>query len=113
MHVLALLEYLDKFTEPGDYHLVEDTNPIKPSKIGQGLIKDLGYDPLGNEKFEQLKLFMKDRADRFHVDKYFNDFFGWDTECKHEMKSYFFFWGGVVSGMACGSQNNCPNPRKI
>ncbi|KAK2557359.1 Rhamnosyl O-methyltransferase [Acropora cervicornis] len=75
--VVGLLEYLDKFMEPGDYHLVEDTNPIKASKIGQGL----GYDPLGNETLEQLKLFMKDRADRYHGDQYFNDFFGYVT-CK-------------------------------
>ena len=74
--MVGLLEYLDKFMEPGDHFLVEDTNPIKPSKIGQGLIKDLGYDPLGNEKLDLLKLFMKDRADRYHVDQYYNDFFG-------------------------------------
>ena len=76
VNVVGLLEYLDKFTEPGDYLLVEDTNPIKPTYIGQGLVKELGYDPLGNEKLEQVKMFMKDRADRYLVDQYYNDFFG-------------------------------------
>ena len=74
--MVGVLDYLDKFMESGDYLLVEDTNPIKPTKLGQGLIKNLGYDPLGNEKLEQVKMFMKDRADRYLVDQYYNDFFG-------------------------------------
>ena len=74
--MVGVLEHFDKFTEPGDYILVEDTNPIKPSKIGQGLIKEFGYDRLGPIKLDQLKLFMKDRAERYLVDQHYTDFFG-------------------------------------
>ena len=76
VNVVGLLEYFDEFMEPGDYLLVEDTNPIKPTKLGQGLIKNLGYDPLGNEKLEQVTMFMKDRSHCYLVDQYYNDFFG-------------------------------------
>ncbi|XP_015756220.1 PREDICTED: rhamnosyl O-methyltransferase-like [Acropora digitifera] len=79
VNVVGVLEYLDKFMESGDYLLVEDTNPIKPTYIGQGLVKELGYDPLGNEKLEQVKMFMKDRSDRYLVDQYYNDFFGYNV----------------------------------
>ena len=56
VNVVGVLEYLDKFMESGDYLFIEDTNPIKPTKLGRGLIKNLGYDPLGNEKLEQVKI---------------------------------------------------------
>lgn len=79
VNVVGVLEYLDKFMESGDYLLIEDTNPIKPTKLGQGLIKSLGYDPLGNEKLEQVKMFMKDRSDCYLVDQYYNDFFGYNV----------------------------------
>jgi len=70
------LEHFDRFTKTGDYIRVEDTNPMVPNKVGQGLIKDLGYDPNGPEKLNQLKLFMKDRIDRYLVDQRYTDFFG-------------------------------------
>ena len=73
----GLLEYFDKFTEPGDYICVEDTNPIAPNTIGhQFITESVVYQPWGTKKLEELKLFMKDRGERYLVDQRYTDFFG-------------------------------------
>ena len=76
VNVAGVLGYFDKFTEPGDYICVEDTNPIVPNQAGQGLAKELSYTPLGHVKLDALKLFMKDRSERYLVDQRYTDFFG-------------------------------------
>ena len=40
-NLVGVLEYLDKFIEPGDYICVEDSNPLAPG-AGQGLVKKRG-----------------------------------------------------------------------
>lgn len=77
VNVTGVLEYFDEFTEPGDYICVEDTNPIVPNSPGQGLAKELGYTPLGSVKLDAVKLFMKDKGERYLVDQRYADFFGW------------------------------------
>ena len=77
VNVTGVLEYFDKFTEPDDYICVEDTNPIVPNSPGQGLAKELGYTPLGSVKLDAVKLFMKDKGERYLVDQRYADFFGW------------------------------------
>ena len=71
-----MLEYFDRFTEPGDYICVEDTNPILPKQPGQGLAKELQYTPYGSSKLDAVKLFMKDREERYLVDQRYTDFYG-------------------------------------
>jgi len=84
--LVGVLEYFDRFTEPGDYISVEDTNPIIPKSIEQGITKDLGYKPWGPVKLDKLKLFMKDRGDRYLVDQRYTDFFGYVTRNIVELK---------------------------
>lgn len=76
VNVTGVLEHFDKFTEPGDYIRIEDTTPIKPSTAGQGLVKALEYTPQGHVKLDAVKLFMKDRSERYLVDQRYTDFFG-------------------------------------
>ena len=72
----GILEHFDHFTEPGDYICVEDTNPLIPGVIGQGLIKELGYTFWGPEKLNDLKKFFSGRSQRYMVDQRYTDMFG-------------------------------------
>ena len=72
----GVLEYFDKFTEPGDYMCIEDTNPLSPEKGGQGLVKELGYDFVGPLKLNHLKEFLMNRSERYLVDQRYTDMFG-------------------------------------
>lgn len=76
VNMTGVLEYFDKYTEPGDYICVEDTNPLGPQKSGQGLIKELGYEIFGPSKLNQLKKFLMARSDRYLVDQRYTDLFG-------------------------------------
>ena len=63
--------------ETGDYICVEDTSPAPPRAIGYGVIKEpTVYEPWGTKKLDELKLFMKDRGERYLVDQRYTDFFG-------------------------------------
>ena len=64
------------FLVPGDYIIVEDTNPKINGKVGQGLFEELGYDEWGPAKLNTLKEFMKDHSDKYVVDQHYTDFFG-------------------------------------
>ena len=77
INIVEVLKYFDKFTEPGDYICVEDTNPLAPNQPGQGLIKELGYTPFGHSKLDKLKEFMKTHSERYLVDQLYTDLFGW------------------------------------
>ena len=76
INIVEVLKYFDKFTEPGDYICVEDTNPLAPNQPGQGLIKELGYTPFGHSKLDKLKEFMKTHSERYLVDQLYTDLFG-------------------------------------
>ncbi|XP_044183431.1 rhamnosyl O-methyltransferase-like [Acropora millepora] len=69
-NVKGVLEYFDRFTQPGDYICVEDTNPIVPALMDQGLIR---------EKLNQLKSFLIGRSERYLVDQRYTDFFGYNA----------------------------------
>ena len=75
VNLVGVLEYLDKFTEPGDYICVEDTNPLAPG-AGQGLVKKRGYKAYGPSKMNDLRKFLTGRSDRYLVDQKYTDFFG-------------------------------------
>ena len=65
VNLTGVLGYLEKFTEPGDYICVEDTNPLTPYISNQGLVKNLGYDESGPNKLNELRKFLTGRADRY------------------------------------------------
>ncbi|KAK2547576.1 Rhamnosyl O-methyltransferase, partial [Acropora cervicornis] len=65
----------EEFLKPGDYICVEDTNPIVPAVVGQGLIKELGYVAFGPQKLNELKSFLIGRSQRYLVDQRYTDFF--------------------------------------
>ena len=76
VNLKGVLEYFDRFTQPGDYICVEDTNPIVPGVVGQGLIKELGYVAFGPQKLNELKSFLIGRSQRYLVNQRYTDFFG-------------------------------------
>ena len=76
VNLTGVLGYLEKFTEPGDYICVEDTNPLTPYISNQGLVKNLGYDEIGPNKLNELRKFLTGRADRYSVDQKYTDFYG-------------------------------------
>ncbi|XP_015780877.1 PREDICTED: rhamnosyl O-methyltransferase-like isoform X1 [Acropora digitifera] len=79
VNLKGVLEYFDPFTQPGDYICVEDTNPIVPAVVGQGLIKELGYVAFGPQKLNELKSFLIGRSQRYLVDQRYTDFFGYNA----------------------------------
>ncbi|XP_068751305.1 rhamnosyl O-methyltransferase-like [Montipora capricornis] len=79
VNVEGILEYFDRFTEPGDYICIEDTNPLAPGRIGQGLIEELGYRVFGPKKLNELKTFLSGRSQRYMVDQRYTDMFGYNA----------------------------------
>lgn len=78
VNLVGVLEYLDKFIEPGDYICVEDSNPLAPG-AGQGLVKTRGYKAYGPSKMNELRKFLTGRSDRYLVDQKYTDFFGYNA----------------------------------
>ena len=69
---LAALEFFDDYLAPGDYIVVED-----------GILRDLGYWRYRNGPNRAIKTFLKNRPDRYVIDREFCDFWGpnftWNT----------------------------------
>ena len=42
VNVTGLLEYFDRFLQPGDYLMVEDIHPLTQLRSGLGLVKGIG-----------------------------------------------------------------------
>ena len=79
--IYDVLEYFDTFMQTGDYFIVEDLNPALPCSLGfAGVCKD-EYEPTGPAGLEILKRFLNDYADKYSVDSYFTDFFGYNGTC--------------------------------
>ena len=76
VNLKGILEYFDRFTQPGDYICVEDTTPSVPAVMGQGLIKGLGYKANGPQKLNDLMSFLTGRSQRYLVDQRYTDMFG-------------------------------------
>ncbi|KAK3716944.1 hypothetical protein QZH41_014636 [Actinostola sp. cb2023] len=72
VNTFGVLDYLDPVTAPGDYILVEDTDPsvpINPSDEGP-------VGSWGKQKLNTLTKFMEKHTERYRVDKRYTDFFG-------------------------------------
>ena len=76
VNMIGVLEYLNKFMQPGDYICVEDTNPLTPMMGGQGLVKELGYGLYGPTKMNTLRNFLMDHPGKYLVDTRYTDMFG-------------------------------------
>ena len=62
---LAALEFFDEFLEPGDYIVVEDGNLL-----------DLGHFELRNGPSRAIHRFLRERAQKYAIDRELCDFFG-------------------------------------
>ncbi|XP_031562431.1 uncharacterized protein LOC116298193 [Actinia tenebrosa] len=78
VNVVGVLDYIDQFTEPGDYMAIEDTNPLIPTASGASLFDDVKYEEWGREKLEHVEAFMKKHPTRYLIDKEYTDFFGYN-----------------------------------
>lgn len=78
VNVYGVLEYFDKFMSTGDYFIVEDTNPDIPSKLGYGHVCKVEYKKLGMASLEVLKKFLTDYSEKYAVDSFYTDFYGYN-----------------------------------
>lgn len=79
VNVTGLLEYFDKFLQPGDYLMVEDIHPLTQNRSGLGLVKDIDYEPVGRSWiFNAYKEFVKKHGSKYQVDTYYTDMFGYN-----------------------------------
>lgn len=76
MNVYGVLDYLDHFTEPGDYIVVEDTSPFVPTMSGVCVLDDIEYVTWGEEKLKSMEKFLEQHPNHYRVDKHYTDFFG-------------------------------------
>lgn len=76
VNVVGVLDYIDQFTEPGDYVVVEDTNQVTPCDLVDYFEKGFVSATFETAKLTMLKEFVKKHPDRYRVDKLYTDFFG-------------------------------------
>lgn len=79
LHTKVILEYFDNFFAPGDYVCVEDGTLYSPNDMGMGLREDKEFEPWGDVKLVTMKEFISKHPDRYLVDTYYNDFFGYNA----------------------------------
>ncbi len=79
VNLTGLLGYLhDTGLQPGDYLIVEDTNPEIPAATGAAGLPD-AYEPFGTAKLEELTRFLQTHRHAYAVDTYYTDFFGYNA----------------------------------
>jgi cephalosporin hydroxylase len=77
VNIPNVLEYFDKFTQAGDYIVVEDTHPEIQTRLGFGLLKEIEYTPIGNTwTMDPFKEFMKKHGSKYRVDPAYSDLNG-------------------------------------
>ncbi|XP_031556460.1 uncharacterized protein LOC116293201 [Actinia tenebrosa] len=86
VNVEAILEYLHQFMEPGDYVIVEDTNPFTPSTDDDGGFDFINLKGWGRWKLEVVIDFIRKHPDQYRIDSGYNDFFGYNVS--NNMNSY-------------------------
>ena len=78
VNVYDVLVYFDKFMSTGDYFIVEDTNPDMPCKLGYGRVYEIEYMRFGMAALEVLKKFLADYSEKYAVDSFYTDFYGYN-----------------------------------
>ena len=86
----VVMEYFDKFLIPGDYLVCEDTSPDIPDSLQGGLDTGEGYIRVGLEKLMIWKRFLEKHGDKYAVDSFYSDFFGYNASSN---------WDGYVRRM--------------
>lgn len=81
VNVVAVMEYFTAYMLAGDYLVMEDVTPDMPNKCGMGLIKDRGWEPTRFNAHKSLEEFMKRNDDKYLVDRYYCDMFGYNGNC--------------------------------
>ena len=78
VNVTGSLAHFHRWMQPGDYFIVEDTNPDTPAVAGMGLYQELGYERWGEGKLNELRDFMRTYGADYRVDIYYTDMFGYN-----------------------------------
>ena len=86
----VVMEYFDKFLIPGDYLVCEDTSPDMPDSLQGALDAAEGYTRVGLEKLMIWKTFLEKHGDKYAVDSFYSDFFGYNASSN---------WDGYVRRM--------------
>jgi len=76
---INVLNYFNTFMKAGDYIVVEDTDPRAPSKIGLHVMFTAEEcEPIGPEKLNMLKAFVREHGHDYLVDSFFTDFYAYN-----------------------------------
>lgn len=76
VNIEGVYEHFDAYAlRKGDYLIIEDTIPWIPGTFGP----DGGGKEWGDWKWEEIKRFFFEREDRYQVDRYYTDFFGYNA----------------------------------
>jgi cephalosporin hydroxylase len=78
-NVEGILQYFDRYMQEGDYFIVEDTHPGVHAKAEMGFHEEYRPWPFGPEKRKILKEFLADSNNRYCVDTFFTDMFGYNA----------------------------------
>ncbi|XP_078357413.1 uncharacterized protein LOC144642323 [Oculina patagonica] len=78
-HMNITLDYFDKFFVSSDYVCVEDGTPHSPFGMGMGLAEEKEYKTWGDKKLVGMKEFISKHPNRYLVDTYYNDFYGYNA----------------------------------
>ena len=79
-NIYGILEYFGSYMKSGDYFIIEDLHPNLPSRLGCGAIYDEKFVPASLQVLENsgLKEFLTEHVDKFAVDSFYTDFFGYN-----------------------------------
>ena len=87
-NIYGTLEHFDKFMETGDYFVAEDLTPNLPAFCTFERARD--YPLWGTDKLKAVRKFLHDYSERYAVDSFYTDFFGYNGGCN---------WHGYIRRM--------------
>ena len=74
-----VMQHFHSHLMPGDYIICEDTCPDLPSTLDGGLGVGDGYTDHGLAKLHSWKNFLAGHGDKYAIDTFFTDYFGYNT----------------------------------